>query len=342
MRILFFILSITFYLNISSQVIYADIADTVIEPLGGNFEYVMDLNGDSIDDFTFVFSSDTSGYLADFQIKANSSGFLSGVVTAGLGEAKKMNCGDTVFSSSVAWHNLSNDLPVITYLNGQSFGSQFNGGVVDGCIGVLFTDSLLNIYYAWIRMDVMHSQLKVVIKDYAYNPFGNEILVCDTSSFCNMATSMVLNISSVDETFFGANDGSATASVIGGYPPYSYLWNSNSNLPFIDSLSPGTYYVTVTDSIGCVVSDSVIIMSGSANFFDFYNNKFSIHPNPTKSDLFIISSSQINSGYLYDLKGELLNVLNSDRIDMSAYQSGLYLLKIFTDEGVCLFRVVKN
>ena len=342
MRILFFILSIALSLNIYSQVIYADIADTVIEPLGGNFEYVMDLNGDSIDDFTFVFSSDTSGYLADFQIKANSSGFLSGVVTAGLGEAKKMNCGDTVYSSSVAWHNLSNDLPVITYLNGQSFGSQFNGGVVDGCIGVLFTDSLLNIYYGWIRMDVMHSQLKVVIKDYAYNPFGDEVLVCDTSSVCNMATSMVLNVSSVDETFLGANDGSATASVIGGYPPYSYLWNSNSNSAFIDSLSPGTYYISVTDSMGCVVSDSVVIMSGSARFFDIDENNVSIYPNPTRSDLFIITLSQIQAGYLYGLNGKLLNIFNSDRIDMSFYQSGIYLLKIYTNEGVCLFRVVKN
>ena len=232
-------------------------------------------------------------------------------------------------------------MPVITYLNGQSFGSQFNGGVVDGCIGVLFTDSLLNIYYGWIRMDVMHSQLKVVIKDYAYNPFGDEVLVCDTSSVCNMATSMVLNVSSVDETFLGANDGSATASVIGGYPPYSYLWNSNSNSAFIDSLSPQTYYISVTDSMGCVVSDSVVIMSGSARFFDVDENNVSIYPNPTRSDLFIITLSQIQAGYLYGLNGKLLNVFNSDRIDMSFYQSGIYLLKIYTNEGVCLFRVIK-
>ena len=147
MRFLLFILWLSLSLNISSQVIYVDISDATIEPVGGSFEYEMDLNSDLIDDFTFVFSSDTSGYLADFQIKANSSGFLSGVVSAGLGEAKKMNCGDTVYSSSIAWHNLSTNLPVITYLNGQSFGSQFNGGIVDGCIGVLFTDSLLNILF---------------------------------------------------------------------------------------------------------------------------------------------------------------------------------------------------
>ena len=213
MRLSLFVLLVSLSLNISSQVIYVDISDTTIEPIGGSFEYTMDLNGDLIDDFTFVFSSDTSGYLADFQIKANSSGFLSGVVTAGLGEAKKMNCSDTVSISSIAWHNLSNDLPVITYLNGQSFGSQFNGGVVDGCIGVLFTDSLLNIYYGWIRMDVMHTELKVVIKDFAYNPFGDQVLVCDTSSVCDMATSMVLTLSSVDESFMGANDGSATVSL---------------------------------------------------------------------------------------------------------------------------------
>ena len=44
---------------------------------------------------------------------------------------------------------------------------------------------------------------------------------------------------------------------------------------------------------------------------------------------------------LYSFGGELLCVFSSEQIDMSAYNSGFYLLKIYTDKGVNLFRVLK-
>ena len=66
-----------------------------------------------------------------------------------------------------------------------------------------------------------------------------------------------------------------------GYPPYSYFW-----VPVIIQLlltpCPGVYYISVTDSLGCVVSDSVHIMSGSAHYFEFNKDNLSIHPKSCK------------------------------------------------------------
>ena len=59
---------------------------------------------------------------------------------------------------------------------------------------------------------------------------GMEILVMHWPSFC------------------GAPTGSLSADVIGGTPPYTYLWSNGSDQPEIFGLEPGTYWVTVTDA----------------------------------------------------------------------------------------------
>jgi len=61
---------------------------------------------------------------------------------------------------------------------------------------------------------------------------------------------------------FGGNTGQAQAIVSGGNPPYSYLWSTlpvPQQLSLASNLIAGTYYLTVTDSLGCKNSDTAII-----------------------------------------------------------------------------------
>lgn len=44
-----------------------------------------------------------------------------------------------------------------------------------------------------------------------------------------------------------------------GIPPFSYQWSTGDTTNFIDSLCPGAYTCTVTDSLGCVAIDSATI-----------------------------------------------------------------------------------
>lgn len=49
-----------------------------------------------------------------------------------------------------------------------------------------------------------------------------------------------------------ANDGAVDINVSGGVPPYTYIWNpGGATTQDINSVSPGTYSVTVTDDNGC-------------------------------------------------------------------------------------------
>jgi hypothetical protein len=69
----------------------------------------------------------------------------------------------------------------------------------------------------------------------------------------NLPTCEGLNIAitGTNETFIGANDGTAKASPKGGTSPYSFLWSNLATNQSIDRLSPGYYKVTVTDANQC-------------------------------------------------------------------------------------------
>jgi gliding motility-associated-like protein len=61
---------------------------------------------------------------------------------------------------------------------------------------------------------------------------------------------LTVNVLTVPETC-NAQNGSASATVLNGTAPYTYLWSNNSTASSITGLTSGTYTVTVTDAIGC-------------------------------------------------------------------------------------------
>jgi hypothetical protein len=60
------------------------------------------------------------------------------------------------------------------------------------------------------------------------------------------------------------NDGTVTATVIGGTPPYTYLWSNGEVSSSITGLAAGSYTVTVTDANGCKkVLTTMVTISGA-------------------------------------------------------------------------------
>ena len=75
---------------------------------------------------------------------------------------------------------------------------------------------------------------------------------------------MALEVSSTDVSCFGANDGTASVAVMIGDPPFDFMWSNNQTASTIIDLSPGAYFVTVTDLNGCSAVDSVLISQGDS------------------------------------------------------------------------------
>jgi gliding motility-associated-like protein len=73
---------------------------------------------------------------------------------------------------------------------------------------------------------------------------------------------LVASATHTDVNCFGGNDGTATASAVGGTVAgtYNYLWSpSNQTTQTATSLTAGTYVVAITDDNGCVDTASVIV-----------------------------------------------------------------------------------
>ncbi|MBE0649149.1 MAG: HYR domain-containing protein [Bacteroidales bacterium] len=57
------------------------------------------------------------------------------------------------------------------------------------------------------------------------------------------------------------NDGWAKVTVIQGTAPFTYLWSTTETTDSIGGLIPGTYYVTVTDSAGCSITEAIDVLN---------------------------------------------------------------------------------
>lgn len=82
----------------------------------------------------------------------------------------------------------------------------------------------------------------------------------------------------------------------------------------------------------------------SAN--EFENTSVAITPNPVKNDLNISANDIISSIQIYDVQGRLIatqvNNSTSTTLDMSQQNVGVYFVKVITENGVKVEKIIKN
>jgi len=73
----------------------------------------------------------------------------------------------------------------------------------------------------------------------------------DTTQTCS---TLLASIKIKGTTCYGSSDGSLTATIQDGKAPYTYRWSTGSTDSTAQNLSAGTYYVTITDANGNVLT----------------------------------------------------------------------------------------
>jgi gliding motility-associated-like protein len=87
--------------------------------------------------------------------------------------------------------------------------------------------------------------------------FGSALLIDNLSPTIREVPQVVI---SVQSTCKGVNTGMATAKVIGGIPPYTYLWKpGGQTTSHIEQLAAGNYSVTISSSNGTSTTAAVTI-----------------------------------------------------------------------------------
>ena len=163
-----------------------------------------------------------------------------------------------------------------------------------GCTGTAIAEVLLNPEGVWLMFSftpvtcnggsdgTAHVSVMTGVAPYIYiwnDPAGTTnadpvnlaagqytVTVTDSNGCSNYGpvtitepSAIVLNSSSTNETCFGSANGSASVSVSGGTPGYSFLWSDGQSSSTATNLTAGDYMVTVTDSLGCAVIESLTI-----------------------------------------------------------------------------------
>lgn len=156
----------------------------------------------------------------------------------------------------------------------------------------------------------------------------------------NSPSALSITITSTPESTLSALDGTATANVFGGTPPYSYQWDdpnqqTNNTATY---LTQGWYIVSAIDSNSCYISDSVFI--GVTGISDLESSRLIAFPNPTNG--VIKFNYPIENWTLLDANGKALQqgVFNTE-IDLNSYSSGSYTLQITGAEAPLNFKVFK-
>ena len=147
-------------------------------------------------------------------------------------------------------------------------------GNVDGQIDLLVSSGTPPYLYSWASGPTTQDLTSLAAGTYSVTVIDSNGCTNTLNETINEPASLFISISSYSISCFGANDGFITTNVTGGTGTPSYLWSNFETTQDIYSLSAGTYSVTVTDSNGCTVIDSVTVIEpvagGTINGIVYY------------------------------------------------------------------------
>ncbi|UKN02647.1 HYR domain-containing protein [Paracrocinitomix mangrovi] len=161
---------------------------------------------------------------------------------------------DSMFAVSVLEHAtcLSADGSIDLTLHGGTLPYTYNWSTGDTLQDI---DSLAAGTYSVLVTDVNGCFLNYEDSVYAINPLG-------------------ISHEIEDVTCYGDESGSIDIEVTGAVSPVVYNWSNGDTTALITNLVAGNYYVTVTDSNGCVISDTMDVYQPDSLYLEFIHSEY--------------------------------------------------------------------
>ncbi|CAN5534411.1 hypothetical protein BH11BAC1_BH11BAC1_11800 [soil metagenome] len=160
--------------------------------------------------------------------------------------------------------------------------------------------------------------------------------------------SIIIGATGTEASCSSCCDGVEMLNPSGGTPPYSYLWSNGETTQSVGSLCPDTITVSVTDAMGCAVTDTIIVTFDVGVNEILSENIFQVAPNPITDELslhFPVSQKQQGLLSILNILGEVIfrrNIILEDQtLDLSFFQQGIYLLNVQTETGIFTKKIVK-
>jgi Secretion system C-terminal sorting domain/SprB repeat len=140
-------------------------------------------------------------------------------------------------------------------------------------------------------------------------------------------------------------------TIVGGYAPYHVLWSTGDTIQDLDSIGSGNYVVTVIDSNGCVIIDSInFVITGTG--VDLPDGQLiQIYPNPTSGivnlEFDLIKKQEIKIQVI-NILGQLLMTKTIDpgkqisTLDLKKLPPGFYTIRMIFKEQTVSRKIIKQ
>ncbi len=133
-----------------------------------------------------------------------------------------------------------------------------NGGS-DGSATAIPTGGTTPYTYLWSNAAITATISNLSPGTYTVTVLDAAAATATASVTITQPTVLNLTLSNTSVSCNGGSNGTATATLSGGTPAYTYLWSTGATTATITNLTNGAYTVTVTDSKGCTKTGTTAI-----------------------------------------------------------------------------------
>jgi hypothetical protein len=159
-----------------------------------------------------------------------------------------------------------------------------------------------------------------------------------------------VNAEIVDASGPGASDGSITLTVGGGEPPFTYNWSNGATTKNLLNVPPGEYTLTITQSNGCTVVKTYIVLTSSSIAEAAVFSRLSLSPNPASNEAVLdlkmyrpasvrLSLRDAAGRPVWEKPASVADELRT-RIDAGVLPAGVYSVIIFVDNQVFVRKLI--
>ncbi len=232
-------------------------------------------------------------------------------------------------------------------------GTSFIWTFTNTTIGTSFTTSVTNPTYNFsqngtyvvtlkdVNNILIGTSLPIVITTSPTPLINGSSTACMTqvnANVTNNSTALVTNESVV----WSITGGAGSITGLNNQPSVNISWTS----------LPGTITLTKINSSGCssISTRTITAFCPDLNSDTFSNDSIKILPNPSQGLFTIISNKVIGKVNIQviDMQGRIVleetdsNFINEKTIDLSSYQSGIYIIKMEGSEFLYSQKIIKN
>ncbi len=181
-----------------------------------------------------------------------------------------------------------------------------------------------------------------------YTMSGTYTATLTNAAGCDSIVTLNLTINTAPTATATDNgDGTITASA-----GSTYQWiDCSTGNPIVGATTQtytvtanGNYAVVVSNASGCSDTSACVLID-YIGIEETASVSISVYPNPTHNEVTVVMSASAATIEVVDAQGKLLQVtelVSGGKVDLSAYETGVYFLRIKTENGSVLERIVKN